>query len=102
MNIEKLYRYLKQFPDERVCKFGFSDPHPYAGNNKELSLDPTPEVTIKEMINTIHLAINQPFYVDGEAIMYDIHTKVHFSHPGQIVNDTVPTRILLSIAGYDL
>jgi hypothetical protein len=104
ITIEQLYRFIKQFPEDRVCKNGFTNPHSYRGYYDEVAFEPVDDVTVKHMLDCIHRAINETFHGwKGGEYRYEPGTPVHIAFQGCCSEDEddIPSTILLSIAGIE-
>lgn len=88
MKIEQLYDILNQFPDNKICKNGFSNPHSYRGYYNEASVEPANNVSIADMKHTVDQLLSETFigYKGGE-YQYDCDTEVHLSFEGCTTND---------------
>jgi len=93
MTLGELIEYLEGCPDQNyVCPLGLGQPHSWGGAYTDLSFTPTENITVAEMLNNAHSALDKEF--EGGTYFMDEFTKVNMDRYGEYRNGPV-TKILL-------
>ena len=100
MKLGTLKNLLSKQPTDRVCQYGFSNPHSYRGYYEQVAFEPANYVTIGEMLSCVDYALTGTFegYKGGE-YHYDESTPVNIAYYGSCSEDELEVDIILSIAG---
>lgn len=103
MQIKHLLKLLESQPLDKVCKYGFGEPHAHRGYYNHVSFPPNAsDITIGQMLEYVNEATEHPFEGwKGGKYSYDLETPVHFNYEGVCSMDdedcNLPNFILESI-----
>lgn len=83
MNLKDLRFFLEEQPRDKICKYGFNNPHSYRGYYDEVAFEPASDVSIQSMLDCVDDALTEEFEGwKGGIYEYDLSTNVHIAYKG--------------------
>lgn len=95
MTLGELISVLEKADQDMVVALGFSNPHSYRGYYDELAFVPTPDISVRQMLEAARFALDRRFtgWKGGEWMMYDC-TPCWLSERGQGGGETLGPTLL--------
>ena len=94
MNISQIIKYLERKPADKIVPMGFSSPGAYRDSNQRLCVEPTPDISVGDMLFAVRYALGTTYPgLHGDSYMMMPGTDVYLAPYGKTGKSI--TRVLL-------